>query len=276
MKFLPKIGFGRLLFVRYCFIMILILGKEEHAVGELIAVLSGKGGTGKTSVCAGIASALAFQGESVLCIDCDVGLRNLDIALGISDLGSLSFLDVCRGDYAVTEAIHHPVFPMLQFLTAPMGCAASGIDTDAFGRMLEEARNHFAYVFLDAPAGIETGFSLAARFADRILLVTGPDPAAVRDAARAADVLELMGKKNIRLIVNRINKKIAAATRTTVDDIMDNAGLPLMGVVPEDSDVTLAAVYKLPLIIYDRKSEAAAACCRIARRIQGFHTPIFL
>jgi len=245
-------------------------------VGELIAVLSGKGGTGKTSVCAGIASALAFQGESVLCIDCDVGLRNLDIALGISDMGSLSFLDVCRGDYAVTEAVHHPVFPRLQFLTAPMGCAASAIDTEAFRRMLEQAREHFAYVFLDAPAGIEAGFSLAAKFADRILLVTGPDPAAVRDAARAADVLEMMGKTNIRLIINRINKKIAAATRTTVDDIMDNAGLPLLGVVPEDTDVTLAAVYKLPLIIYDRKSDAAAACCRIARRIQGYPTPIFL
>ena len=276
MKFLPNLDLICLIFVRYCFIMVLSLGKEEHAVGELIAVLSGKGGTGKTSVCAGIASALAFQGESVLCIDCDVGLRNLDIALGISDMGSLSFLDVCRGDYAVTEAVHHPVFPRLQFLTAPMGCAASAIDTEAFRRMLKQAREHFAYVFLDAPAGIEAGFSLAAKFADRILLVTGPDPAAVRDAARAADVLEMMGKTNIRLIINRINKKIAAATRTTVDDIMDNAGLPLLGVVPEDTDVTLAAVYKLPLIIFNRKSDAAAACCRIARRIQGYPTPIFL
>ena len=245
-------------------------------MGELIAVLSGKGGTGKTSVCAGIASALAFQGESVLCIDCDVGLRNLDIALGISELGALSFLDVCRGDYSVDDAVHHPVFEKLQFLTAPMGCAAASIDPGAFSRMLQQAKAQFSYVFLDAPAGIEAGFSLAARHADRILLVTGPDPAAVRDAARAADVLELMGKKNIRLIVNRINKKIAAATKTTVDDIMDNSGLPLAGVVPEDADVTLAAVYKTPLILYDRRSAAAAACCRIARRIQGYHTPIFL
>ena len=245
-------------------------------MGELIAVLSGKGGTGKTSVCAGIASALAFQGEAVLCIDCDVGLRNLDIALGISDLGSLSFLDVCRGDYSVTDAVHHPVFEKLQFLTAPVGCAATAIDVEAFGQMLQEARNHFAYVFLDAPAGIEAGFHLAARFADRIFLVTGPDPAAVRDAARASDVLELMGKENIRLIVNRINKKIASATKTTVDDIMDQSGLPLLGVVPEDSNVTLAAVYKTPLISYGRKSAAAAACCRIARRMQGYRTPIFL
>ena len=244
-------------------------------MGELIAVLSGKGGTGKTSVCAGIASALAFQGESVLCIDCDVGLRNLDIALGISELGSLSFLDVCRGDYSLEDALHHPIFPQLQFLTAPVDCSADSIDRDAFRAMLNKAKEQFAYIFLDAPAGIEAGFSLAARFADRVLLVTGPDPAAVRDAARAADVLELMGKSNVRLIVNRINKKIAAATKTTVDDIMDNSGLPLMGVVPEDVSVTLAAVEKTPLITYARKG-AGAACCRIARRIQGYPTPIFL
>lgn len=245
-------------------------------MGELIAVLSGKGGTGKTSVCAGIASALAFQGERVLCIDCDVGLRNLDIALGLSDEGSLSFLDVCRGDYALENAPRHPDFPQLQFLTAPMSCAASGINAESFQQMLCRAKEQFSYVFLDAPAGIEAGFRLAARNADRILMVTGPDPAAVRDAARAADELELMGKKNIRLIVNRINKKLAAATKTTVDDIMDQAGLPLMGVVPEDTDVTLAAVFKKPLILYSRKGTAAAACCRIARRIQGYPTPIFL
>jgi septum site-determining protein MinD len=245
-------------------------------MGELIAVLSGKGGTGKTSVCAGIASALAYQGERVLCIDCDIGLRNLDIALGLSDEGSLSFLDVCRGDYNLTDAPHHPELETLQFLTAPMGCAATGIDTESFFRMLRQAKEQFRYVFLDAPAGIEAGFHLAARHADRVLLVTGPDPAAVRDAARAAEVLELMGKKNIRLVVNRINKKLAAATKTTVDDIMDRSGLPLMGVVPEDTEVTLAAVYRTPLILYSRKGAAAKACCRIAKRIQGFPTPIFL
>jgi len=244
-------------------------------MGELIAVLSGKGGTGKTSVCAGIASALAYQGASVLCIDCDVGLRNLDIALGMSDSGGLSFLDVCRGDYSLDAAEAHPAFSKMRFLTAPVDCQVSDVDMTAFAQMLHQAREQFSYVFLDAPAGIEAGFQLAARFADRILLVTGPDPASVRDATRAAQVLELMGKRDIRLIVNRINKKIAAAINITVDDIMDNAGLPLLGVVPEDSNVTLSAVYKIPLILYTHKG-ASAACCRIARRIQGYTTPIFL
>ena len=244
-------------------------------MGELIAVLSGKGGTGKTSVCAGVASALALQGEKVLCIDCDIGLRNLDISLGMSDAGGLSFWDVCRGDYPLNMASPHPVYTKLFFLTAPMNCPAAAIDPEAFGRMLQQAREEYDYVFLDAPAGIEAGFQLAARSADRIFLVTGPDPASIRDASRAGELLEIMGKTNVRLIVNRINKKIAAALKLTVDDIMDLAGLPLLGVVPEDPNVTLAAAFKKDLLSYTRK-EAAAACCRIARRIQGYPTPIFL
>ena len=172
-------------------------------------------------------------------------------------------------------AAAHPVYPRLRFLTAPVSCNSGSIDPNAFLNMLEEARNTFSYVFLDAPAGIEAGFQLAARYADRIILVTGPDPAAVRDATRAGEVLELMGKTNIRLIVNRINKKIAAAMQLTVDDIMDQSGLPLLGVVPEDLNMTLAAVYAKPLLEQTHKG-AAAACCRIARRIQGYPTPIFL
>ena len=244
-------------------------------MGELIAVLSGKGGTGKTSLCAGIASALALQGERVLCIDCDVGLRNLDIALGMSDIAALSFLEVSSGNYPLSRAAVHPVYEKLHFLTAPMNCSAEQVDLDAFGAMLEQAQEQYDYIFLDAPAGIEAGFALAARFAHRIFLVTGPDPAAIRDAARAAQTLELMGKQNIRLIVNRISKKLFRSMKLTVDDIMDNAGLPLLGLVPEDPHVTLAAAFKKDILSYRRK-EAANACCRIARRIQGYPTPIFL
>ena len=100
------------------------MAKVAIWVGELIAILSGKGGTGKTSLCAGIASALAQSGERILCIDCDVGLRNLDIALGISDLGALAFTDVCQGGYSLDQVTCHPVFPNMDFLTAPVGIPA--------------------------------------------------------------------------------------------------------------------------------------------------------
>lgn len=242
-------------------------------MGELIAVLSGKGGTGKTSVCAGVATALAQMGEKVLCIDCDVGLRNLDIALGISDIGALSFWDICQGGYSLDLTAVHPVYPNLSFLTAPIHGPAQGIDPMAFAQMLDKARGRYSYVFLDAPAGIESGFSLAARFADRVMLVTGPDPAAIRDAQRAAEVLDTMGKTNVRLVVNRISKKIATAMNMTVDDIMDQAGLPLLGLVPEDRNVVLAAAFRQPLLGYTRKG-AAAACRRIAKRLQGHRVSI--
>ena len=244
-------------------------------MGELIAILSGKGGTGKTSVCAGLATALAQQKKQVLCIDCDVGLRNLDIALGLSDVSALSFLDICQGNYSLEMATEHPVYPRLRFLTAPVNCSADQISPESFAAMLDAARQKFDYVLMDAPAGIETGFSLTAQYADRIFLVTGPDPASIRDAARATEVLELMGKENVRLIVNRINKKIATALGLTVDDIMDRAGLPLMGLVPEDPDVTLAAAFRQPLLGYTKKG-AGAACRRIAKRLQGYSVSIKL
>ncbi len=240
-------------------------------MGELIAVLSGKGGTGKTSVCAGLATALAQQGLEVLCIDCDVGLRNLDISLGISDMAALSFAEVCSGHYSLEQAAVHPQYGSLKFLTAPISCQE--IDTESFGTMLQQARKHFRYVFLDAPAGVEAGFALAARYADRCLLVTGADPAAVRDASRAAELLEQMGKKNVRLIVNRVQEKMFSVMKLTVDDIMDQAGVPLLGIVPEDDSVVLAAAFKKPLLKQTKKG-AAGACRRIAKRLQGMSEPI--
>ncbi len=244
-------------------------------MGELIAVLSGKGGTGKTSVCAGLAEALALQGQKVLCIDCDVGLRNLDIALGISQIGALSFLDVCQGHYGLDQATCHPVYPNLVFLTAPMNCPIDSVDADLFGQMLDAARSRFSYVLLDAPAGIDAGFRLAARFADRVILVTGAEPAAIRDASRAADVLETMGKENVRMLINRVNPKMLAVMGITVDDIMDQAGLALLGLVPEDEQVILSAAFRQPLLGYGKKG-AAAACRRIAKRIQGHSVPVKL
>ena len=242
-------------------------------MGQLIAVLSGKGGTGKTSLCAGMATALAQMGETVLCIDCDVGLRNLDISLGLTDSGALSFQDVASGAYELSQAARHPQFPALWFLTAPINCKAEDIDTDAFGTLLTNARKKFKYVFLDAPAGIDAGFSLCAKFADKVILVTGADPASVRDAARAGEMLELMGKQNVRLIVNRVNEKLYKTVKVTIDDIMDRAGLPLLGIVPEDENVILSASFEKPLLTSTKKG-AAAACKRIARRILGQNVPI--
>lgn len=244
-------------------------------MGEVIAVLSGKGGTGKTSLCAGIATALAQLDERVLCIDCDIGLRNLDISLGMSDSGAISFVDVYSGSYALSQAAIHPAYPTLSFLTAPVNLQADDVDKQAFSDLLRQAREKFSFVLLDAPTGLGPGFQLCAACADRAILVTTPEPSAIRDAARTGQTLELMGKTQVRIVVNRVSKKMLGMTKKTVDDIMDEAGLPLLGVVPEDEDVPLAAISEKPLLSCSRKG-AAAACLRIAKRIQGLSVPIAL
>ena len=249
---------------------------EAWPLGEVLAVLSGKGGTGKTSVCAGVATALAELGEKVLCIDCDVGLRNLDISLGLSDSGALSFRDVCSGGFSLDHAEQHPSCPNLRFLTAPMNCGVEEIDADAFGAMLRQARSMFDYIFLDAPAGVDAGFRLVTDNADRFLVVTGAGPAAVRDASRVGELLELAGKKNIRLVVNRVDRSVLSAVHITIDDVMDTSGLPLIGVVLEDPCVILAASFGQMLIRYAKRCDAAKAFRRIARRIQGYSEPMKL
>lgn len=243
-------------------------------MGELFAVVSGKGGTGKTSVCAGIATALAEAGKRVLCVDCDVGLRNLDISLGMSDSGNLSFLDVSEFGYDLKNAPRNRVFPQLSFLTAPMNRSAEDIDPGPFLDLLHRARGEFDYLFLDSPAGVDAGFRLVTAAADRFLVVTGAGPAAVRDAARVGELLELSGKTGARLIVNRVDKSMLGAVRMTIDDIMDTAGLPLAGIVLEDPHVTLAAAFSMPLLQYSSRCDAAKAYRRIANRLQGFHQSI--
>ena len=245
-------------------------------MGVTVAVVSGKGGTGKTSVCAGISIALAASGLRVLCVDCDVGLRNLDISLGMSELSALSFLDVSEGGYPLSNASRHPDFPNLAFLTAPMNRPVEKIDPVAFADMLRNARNEFDYIFLDAPAGVDAGFRLVSAAADRFLLVTGAGPAAIRDAARVGELLELMGKSDIRMIVNRVNKNMMSVLKLTIDDVMDRAGLQLIGIVLEDEDVPLAAACSMPLIRFNKRASAITAYKKIARRIQGLTEPITL
>ena len=245
-------------------------------MGEVIAVLSGKGGTGKTSLCAGLAAALARQDKRVLCVDCDVGLRNLDLSLGMSDCAGLSFLDVCQGGVPLEDAPRHPALASLRFLTAPMNRPAEDIDPTAFSAFLRIARESFDYIFLDAPAGVDAMFRLVSACADRIVLVTLPSPAAIRDACRVGELLELAGKRSVRLVVNRVSKGMLGSLRLTIDDVMDSAGLPLIGVVMEDAHVTLAAAFGKSLSEYAPRCTAARAFQRIANRLQGFPEPMKL
>ena len=242
-------------------------------MGTVIVVTSGKGGTGKTSLTGGVASCLAALGQKVLCIDLDIGLRNLDISLGMTDRALMDFTDVVEGRCTLERAaVEHPVIRGLYLLTAPVRPTPDALDEEKMRAMLLQARAQFDYILIDSPAGLGSGFRLAVCGADRAVVVSTNDSSALRDAQRT--VVELGRRLDvIHLVMNRIQPKLLRRLRTTIDDAMDAAGLPLLGVVPEDSQVILAANTGEPLILFSRKG-AALAYLNIAKRLMGQRVPL--
>lgn len=242
-------------------------------MGTAIMITSGKGGTGKTTLTAGVSSCLAAIGHRVLCVDMDIGLRNLDISLGMSDCVVMDFSDVVEGRCSLERAAApHPVIEGLYLLTAPMHLPAGRITPAQITEFLAQAKQAYDYVLIDSPAGIGSGFQLALAGADRVIVVTTNDPSALRDAQRTVTEVS-QSQSNIHLVMNRIQPKLMKRLHTTIDDAMDTAGLPLLGVVPEDPQVSLALGAGKPLVLASRK-DAAVACLNIARRIDGERIPL--
>ncbi|MBD5117896.1 MAG: septum site-determining protein MinD [Clostridiales bacterium] len=239
-------------------------------MGTAVMVTSGKGGTGKTSLTAGVASCLAALGRRVLCVDVDIGLRDLDLALGMSDRAVMDFSDVM--DYRCSllgAAVEQPEIRGLYLLTAPL--SADGLDHGRFRELVDEAKEYFDFVFMDSPAGLGDGFQLAMSAADRAIVVSAVDPAALRDAQRT--VAELHALPQLHLVMNRVQPKLIVQLRTSIDHAMDAAGLPLLGVVPEDPAVTLATAAGVPLVLSAYKG-AAPAYLNIAKRLLGQRVPL--
>ena len=239
-------------------------------MGTAIMITSGKGGTGKTSITAGVASCLAALGKRVLCVDLDVGLRNLDLVLGMADRAVMDFSDVMAYRCPLTSAaMEHPKIKGLFLLTAPL--TPEGLEDKRFCEVAEEAKECFDYVFMDSPAGLGAGFQLALAAADRAVVVSCVDPAALRDAQRS--VAELHALPQLHLVMNRVQPKLMRKLRTSIDNAMDAAGLPLLGVVPEDPTVTMAAAAGVPLVLATYKG-AAPAYLNISKRILGQRVPL--
>ena len=239
-------------------------------MGTAIMITSGKGGTGKTSITAGVASCLAALGKRVLCIDLDIGLRNLDMVLGLSDRAVMDFSDVMAYRCTLLDAtVEQPEIRGLYLLTAPL--TLDELDTQRFREVVDEARECFDLVLMDCPAGLGTGFQLAMAGANRAIVVANQDPAALRDAQRA--VSELHAMTQLHLVMNRVQPKLMRKLRTSIDDAMDAAGLPLLGVVPEDEVVTMSAAAGVPLVLATYKG-AAPAYLNISKRILGQRVPL--
>ena len=240
-------------------------------MASVIAVTSGKGGTGKTSITGGVAASLSLMGRRVLCIDMDIGLRNLDISLGLNDRALMDFSDVALGRCPLARAaVAHPTLKNLSLLTSPMSLPA-GLTSDRILSLLNTARIGYDYIFIDSPAGLGPGFQLAVCGADRALVVATNDASSLRDAQRT--VAELERVRQVHLVMNRIQPKLLRKLRTTIDDAMNTAGLPLIGVVPEDPQVILCANQGIPLTSRGHRG-AALACWNIAQRLEGHQVPI--
>lgn len=239
-------------------------------MGTAVMVTSGKGGTGKTSLTAGTASCLAALGRRVLCVDLDIGLRNLDLTLGMSDRALMDFTDVMEYRCPLlSAAVEQPEIRGLFLLTAPQ--SSEGLDRKRFRAVIEEACDYFDFVFMDSPAGLGEGFQLAMAAADRVVVVSAVDPAALRDAQRT--VAELHQLTQLHLVMNRVQPRLISKLRTSIDSAMDTAGLPLLGVVPEDPNVTMATAAGVPLILTTYKG-AAPAYLNIAKRLLGQRVPL--
>lgn len=241
-------------------------------MSRAIAVTSGKGGTGKTSLTGGVASCLAALGNSVLCIDMDIGLRNLDLALGMTDRVLMDFTDVIGGRCTLQRAAaRHPVIENLSLLTAPLSLSP-GVTEEGMRDLLREAKAQYDYVLMDSPAGLGLGFRLAMCGADRAIVVSTTDASALRDAQRVVAELS-RSLDHLHLVMNKVRPKLLKQLHTTIDDAMDAAGLPLLGVVPDDEQVILAANLGKPLILTSRRG-AAVAYLNIARRLTGERVPL--
>jgi len=245
-------------------------------VGKIIVVASGKGGTGKTTAAAAISSCLAVLEHKTLCIDFDTELRNLDLALCMTDFTVMDILDVLSGRVDLMAACSEsPKIPNLFFLSAPAVCIPDDIGKPEIKAFFDEIRNNFDYCIIDAPAGVGKGFHLAYGDgeADMSIIVATGDLPSMRDAIHVADTIREMGIYDIRLVVNRVRPRNYKRIKTTIDDVIDTIGVQLLGVVPEDRNIFLALHENIPLVLY-KKRHAAYDFLDIARRIAGDDIPL--
>ena len=240
-------------------------------MSETICIASGKGGTGKTSLSEGLSCCLAGLGRSVLVVDMDIGLRNLDLVLGMTDAALFDFTDVLLGRSSIQDAVtEHPEIPGLHFLAAPLGLPDEEIKPEAMKEFVRQAKEMFDYCILDCPAGIGEGFRQAASVADRAIVVCTPDQTSLRDAQMTRFALKEHGVEDIRLVVNRVRSGVHAMN---MDEVIDRTGIQLLGAVPEDRFV-IACANKGELLFRHLKAPAAKAYRNIAQRLLGSGVPL--
>lgn len=241
---------------------------------RVIVVTSGKGGVGKTTTTANLAAALARIGHRVVAVDGDVGLRNLDVIMGLENRIVYTLIDALEGACRLNQTfIRDKRVENLYLIPTAQSKTKDAVSAEQMHHVCGELRKEFDYVLIDSPAGIEAGFKNAAAGADEALVVTTPEVSAVRDADRIIGLLESMEKTPIRLIVNRIKPQmIKRGDMLGVSDVLDILAIDLIGMVPDDESVVTSANRGEPLTI-SSTSRASIAFTNIANRLLGHNVP---
>ena len=239
-------------------------------MGEVIVITSGKGGVGKTTTTANVGAALALRGKKVVLVDTDIGLRNLDVVMGLENRIVYDIVDVVEGKCKLRQAlIKDKRFTDLFLLPAAQTRDKSAVNEEQMRELTIRLREEFDYILIDCPAGIEQGFKNAIAGADRAIVVTNAEISSIRDADRIIGLLEASEIKNPELIINRLRPEmVRKGEMMDVEDILDLLSIDLIGVVPEDEYI-ITQTNKGEQAVSNKKAPSGRAYIEIARRILG-------
>ena len=249
--------------------------KGETMSGRVIVITSGKGGVGKTTTNANIGTALARAGKKVVMIDTDLGLRNLDLLLGLENRVVYTIVDVVEERCKLKQAlVKDKKNPNLCLLAAAQTRDKTAVTEEQLKNICEELKKDFDFILVDCPAGIEQGFQNAVAGASEAIVVTTPEMSAVRDADRIIGLLESKEEiKSYRLLLNRVRPNLIKSNdMMSVDDVVDILSAQLIGIIPEDTGI-ITSTNKGEPIVNDEKSLAGQAYNNVARRIIGEDVP---
>ncbi len=245
---------------------------------EVITITSGKGGVGKTTITANLASALAMQGKKVVAIDADIGLRNLDVVMGLENRIVYDLVDIVEGRCRLRQAmIRDKRQPELYLIPAAQTRDKMAVSPSDMLLVCEQLRKEgMDFIIIDSPAGIERGFRNAIAPANKVIVVTNPEVSAVRDADRIIGIIEAEEKGPAQLVINRIKPSmVARGDMLSIDDVIDILAISLIGVIPEDESVLISSNQGMPLATSGVNGASAGQAFRnIAQRINGEEVPL--
>jgi septum site-determining protein MinD len=243
--------------------------------GKILVVTSGKGGVGKTTTVANIGTALAKKKHSVVMIDADIGLRNLDVVMGLENRIVYNLVDIVEGKCRKQQAmIRDRKLNNLCIIPSAQTREKDAVQPEQMKKLCDELAEEFDFVIIDCPAGIEHGFKNAIAGASTAIVVTTPEVSAIRDADRIIGLLEANLLKDIHLIINRLNPRmVKKGDMMSTTDILSLLAIPLLGVVPESEEVVVSTNRGIPLV-HERASKAGSAFRSIAARLDGEELPV--